>query len=68
MALRLTHPFTVCRAKAHLFRGCKSHPARVAPAGSNRSSGGGNESAEASDITGRLGRFSDHTGRNMRER
>jgi hypothetical protein len=36
----------VRRAKAALSSGCKSHPA-IAPAGSNRSSYGGNEMAEA---------------------
>src|SRR6266516_4594827 len=36
----------VRRAKAALSSGCKSHPA-TAPAGSNRSSHGGNEVAEA---------------------
>jgi len=38
----------VRRAKAALSSGCKSHPA-TAPAGSNRSSHGGNEMAEAFD-------------------
>jgi len=37
----------VRRGKAALSSGCKSHPA-TAPAGSNRSSHGGNEMAEAS--------------------
>jgi hypothetical protein len=37
----------VRREKAALSSGCKSHPA-TAPAGSNRSSHGGNEMAEAS--------------------
>jgi hypothetical protein len=36
----------VRRDKAALSSGCKSHPAN-APAGSNRSSHGGNEVAEA---------------------
>jgi len=36
----------VRRDKAALSSGCKSHPAN-APAGSNRSSHGGNEMAEA---------------------
>ena len=36
----------VRRGKAALSSGCKSHPA-TAPAGSNRSSHGGNEMAEA---------------------
>ncbi len=38
----------VRRGKAAFFSGCKSHPATIAPAGSNRSSHGGNEVAEAS--------------------
>jgi hypothetical protein len=38
----------VRREKAALFSGCKAHPA-TAPAGSNRSSHGGNEVAEAFD-------------------
>jgi hypothetical protein len=38
----------VRRAKAALSSGCKPHPA-IAPAGSNRSSHGGNEVAEAFD-------------------
>jgi hypothetical protein len=38
--------FGVRREKAALSSGCKSHPA-IAPAGSNRSSHGGNEVAEA---------------------
>ncbi len=37
----------VRRAKAAFFSGCKSHPATIAPAGSNRSSHGVNEVAEA---------------------
>ena len=45
-------PF-VRRAKAPIFSGCNSHPATVAPAGSNRSGSGGNETAEASDAKGR---------------
>src|SRR5262245_37495881 len=44
----------VRRDKAALSSGCKSHPAD-APAGSNRSSYGGNEVAEASDSASRLG-------------
>ncbi len=40
----------VRRGKAAFFSGCKSHPATVAPAGSNRSSHGGNEMAEAFGI------------------
>jgi hypothetical protein len=38
----------VRRARAALSSGCKSHPV-TAPAGSNRSSHGGNEVAEAFD-------------------
>src|SRR5260370_42136782 len=34
---------TVRRAKVSIFSGWKSHPATVAPAGSNRSGDGGNE-------------------------
>ena len=42
-------PLWVCAVtKAALSSGCKSHPAN-APAGSNRSSHGGNEVAEALD-------------------
>ena len=44
------------REKARVFSGCKSRPATlVAPAGSNRSGGGGNETAGAFDAKGRLG-------------
>ncbi len=42
----------VRRGKAALFSGCKSHPATIAPAGSNRSSHGGNEVAKASGVEG----------------
>ncbi len=37
----------VRRAKAAFFSGCKSRPATIAPAGSNRSNHGGDEMAEA---------------------
>ena len=40
----------VRRAKAAFFSGCKSGPAIIAPAGSNRSSHGGDEMAEAFGI------------------
>ena len=40
----------------------------VAPAGSNRSGGGGNEAIEASGEEGRLGRPGEHAGRNVSER
>src|SRR5712691_6361352 len=42
----------VCRGKARFLRGCKSLPARVAPAGSNRSRREGNELSEAFDGKG----------------
>ena len=41
------------RGKAAIFSGCETHPAIVAPAGSNRRSRGGNESAEAFGVEGR---------------
>src|SRR6266481_9306786 len=53
--LRVQQPMSemgVRRAKAALSSGCKSHPA-TAPAGSNRSSHGGNEVAEAFDCSKR---------------
>src|SRR3954453_11458129 len=37
----------VCLAKVHWFRGCKSHPATLAPAGSTRGGSGGDEWSEA---------------------
>ena len=42
----------VRRAKARSFSGCEARPAIVAPAGSNRSSRGGNETAEAFGVEG----------------
>ena len=44
----------VRRDKAAFFSGCKSHPATIAPAGSNWSSHGGNEVAEASGVEGHI--------------
>jgi hypothetical protein len=44
---------SVRREKAWFFSGCKSHPAKVAPAGSYRSDGGGNETVEAFETTRR---------------
>ena len=44
----------VRRAKARSLCRSQSYPARVAPAGSNRSDEGGNESVEAYDVTGHL--------------
>jgi hypothetical protein len=43
----------VRRAKALIFSRWNSYPAPVAPAGSNRSGGGGNKAAEAFDVKGR---------------
>jgi hypothetical protein len=42
----------VRREKALFFSRCKSRPATFAPAGSNWSSRGGNEAAEASSVEG----------------
>jgi hypothetical protein len=52
------HPWAmtaICvrREKAALSSGCKSHPAN-APAGSNRSSHGGDEMAEAFGVAGHV--------------
>ena len=47
------HDISVCRGKARFLRGCKSLPARVAPAGSNRSRREGNDLSEAFDGKGR---------------
>ena len=44
--------YHVRRAKARFSSGCKSRPAAFVPAGSNRSSCGGNETAEASGVEG----------------
>jgi len=45
----------VRRGKVAFFSGCKSHPATIAPAGSNRSSHGGNEVAEAFGYAAQVG-------------
>ncbi len=45
----------VRRDKVSILSGCNSRPATVAPAGSNRSGGGGNDTAEAFDAKGRVG-------------
>ena len=50
---RRTAAICVRREKAALSSGCKSHPAN-APAGSNRSSHGGNEMAEAFGVAGHI--------------
>src|SRR5260370_21584045 len=57
----------VRRDKAALSSGCKSHPA-TAPAGSNRSSQGGNELAEAFGMRVTNWRQRECAGRNARER
>ncbi len=41
----------VRRAKVALFQWVQTPPGEIAPAGSNRSSHGGNEMAEAFDVT-----------------
>jgi len=46
--------FIVRRAKAQFHSGCEAHPATSAPAGSNWSSRGGNEAAEASGVEGHV--------------
>ena len=56
------------REKAAIFSGCNSHPAIVVPAGSNRSGSKGNDTAEAFDAKGRLGRLREQAGRNASER
>jgi hypothetical protein len=43
----------VRREKARISNGCETHPATVAPAGSNRSGDGGNEVTEAFGVEGR---------------
>jgi hypothetical protein len=60
-------PF-VRREKVSIFSGCNPHPATFAPAGSNRSGSGGNETAGASDAKGRLRRLREQAGRNVSER
>ena len=50
---RATPRLYVRREKAALSSGCKSHPAN-APAGSNRSSHGGDEMAEAFGVAGHV--------------
>jgi hypothetical protein len=44
----------VRRVKVSIFRRCNPSPATVAPAGSNRSSAGGNDCTEAFDGKGRF--------------
>ena len=56
------------REKVFILSGCDSRPAAVAPAGSNRSVGGGNELDEASGAKGRLWTICEYAGRNTSER
>ena len=60
--------FVVRREKPPIFSGCETHPATVAPAGSNRSGDGGNEITEASGVEGRERRLGKHAGRNVSKR
>ena len=60
--------FIVRRESRQFPVGANPTRRRVAPAGSSRSDGGGNESVEAFDVTDRLGRFSEQVGRNVSER
>ena len=46
---------SVRRGKVSFFSGCESHLAAIAPASSNRSGGGGDETAGAFDGKGRVG-------------
>ena len=63
--LACTSPdYAVRREKAAIFSGCETHAATVAPAGSNRRSRGGNESAEAFGVEGRVRRLGEGAGRN----
>jgi tetratricopeptide (TPR) repeat protein len=61
-------PISSAPCKARSFSGSQSRPAAVAPAGSNRSSRGGNETAEAFDVEGRHGRLDELAGHNVSER
>lgn len=69
-SLRRPRPslFGVRRDKAALSQWVRDPPGKIAPAGSNRSSYGGNEIAEASDIRSRYRRSSECAGRNVSER
>src|SRR3954467_4780895 len=44
---RASRRLYVCLAKVHRCRGCKSHPATLAPAGRTRGGSGGDEWSEA---------------------
>ncbi len=60
--------FGVCRAKAAFSQWVRIPPGNFAPAGSNRSSYGGNEIAEAFDVTDHFRWSSECAGRNVSER
>src|ERR1035437_1273095 len=61
--------FTVRREKALDHSGMKGPPGNgIAPPGSNRSGGGGNEAAEASGGEGRIRRLGESAGCNVSER
>jgi hypothetical protein len=55
----------VRRGKAAILSGCETHPATVAPAGSNRSNGGGNETVEALGVEGCYRQLGEGAGRNV---
>lgn len=60
---------TVRRAKARSSSGCESRPAKVAPAGSNRSSRPGSEAAgKHSGAEGHLGWLDEYAGYNVSKR
>ncbi len=52
--LSVSESVSVRREKAGFFSRCNSYPAKIAPAGSYRSGGGGNETVEAFETTRRL--------------
>jgi hypothetical protein len=56
----------LCAVQRRILSRCNSYPATVAPTGSNRSNGGGNEIPEAFDATDRS-RSSEQAGRNVSE-
>ncbi len=51
---KASEDYIVRRAKARSFSGCEPRPATFAPAGSNRSSRRGNETAEAFGVEGHI--------------
>src|SRR6266852_3649823 len=61
--------FTVRREKALVHSGRKDPPGSwIAPPGNNRSGGGGNETAGASGVEGRIRRLGESPGCNVSER